>query len=277
MVCLRIILGLVLALAAGGQTPSDLFEKAPPRVDQSLRARVAKFYQAHVDGKFRLADQVVADDSKDAFFAADKPRYKGFEIVKIVYGDNYSAARVVTVCDTEMVSPMAGRFPIKAPLTSLWKIIDREWFLYIPPNTGVIDTPFGKMGAGQTSGNASSPIPARLPDAQSVQRQVRVDRTAVELSSYEPASAQVVVSSQMPGLVKLSLSYAAFPGFEAKLDRDEIGAGEKATVLFTCKPAGKTPKPAITVLLMVEQTRQEFPIRVTFRVPPEVQQRLPGR
>ena len=36
------------------------------------------FYQAHVDGKFRLADTVVHEDSKDAFFVADKNQYKSF-------------------------------------------------------------------------------------------------------------------------------------------------------------------------------------------------------
>ena len=50
-----------LMLTAGGflaaQPASDLLEKAPPHIDKLLRERVRFFYQAHVDGKFRLADQ----------------------------------------------------------------------------------------------------------------------------------------------------------------------------------------------------------------------------
>ena len=56
---------IVSALLA--QSPEELFEKAPPHVDQTLRERVKIFYQAHVDGKFRVADTVVHEDSKDAF------------------------------------------------------------------------------------------------------------------------------------------------------------------------------------------------------------------
>jgi len=42
--------------------------------------RVRSFYQAYVDGKFRKAYDIVADDSKDAFLTATKPHYDGFEI-----------------------------------------------------------------------------------------------------------------------------------------------------------------------------------------------------
>ncbi len=32
-----------------------------------------EFYQYHVDSKFRKAEELVADDSKDGFYAANKP------------------------------------------------------------------------------------------------------------------------------------------------------------------------------------------------------------
>ena len=44
--------------------------KTADEMDEALRARIHKFYQAHVDAKYRIADQVVAEDSKDLFFAA---------------------------------------------------------------------------------------------------------------------------------------------------------------------------------------------------------------
>ena len=78
-----VFLAALLSTAALAQGPADLFQKAPPEMDQALRERVAAFLQAHVDGKFRLADQYVADESKDAFFEAHKRRYRDFEIVKV--------------------------------------------------------------------------------------------------------------------------------------------------------------------------------------------------
>jgi hypothetical protein len=272
MVSPRITLFLALACSVFGQAPSDLFDKAPPPVDEALRARVAKFYQAHVDGKFRVADQVVADDSKDAFFGADKTRYKAFEITKIAYSDRFTRARVITTCDSEFVTIMS-RFPVKMPLTTLWKLESGEWFWYVEPRSDGIDTPFGRMSAGKAGGR--SPFPAKMPDAAAILKQVKVDRTEVKLSSFEPASAEVTVSNQMPGSISLSLSFNGFPGFKARLDRTELGAGESARVLLECKPEDQRPKPTLTLQLTVEPTGQVIPIRVLFAVPPEIEKTLP--
>jgi len=46
---------VLLTAALWGQQAQELLEKAPPEVDDALRARVTKFYQAMVDGKFRAA------------------------------------------------------------------------------------------------------------------------------------------------------------------------------------------------------------------------------
>ena len=69
--------------AVFAQTPTDVFHKAPPHVDEALRTRVSQFLQAHVDGKFRNAIDLVADNSKDFYFAMEKRKYLSFEIVKI--------------------------------------------------------------------------------------------------------------------------------------------------------------------------------------------------
>ena len=60
------------AVVAAQTKPTDIFEKAPPEVDNALRERVSKFFQAHVDGKFRLAEEVIAEDSKDFFYNMEK-------------------------------------------------------------------------------------------------------------------------------------------------------------------------------------------------------------
>ncbi len=275
MTCLRFAPALLLAAAACAQAPADLFEKAPPQVDEALRARVSKFYQAHVDGKFRAADQYVAEDSKDAFFEADKTRYKGFEITKITYEEQFTKARVVTTCDSDF---MAGPrpIPVKMPLTTLWKLVNGEWFWYALPRGESIATPFGRMAAGKGEGGSASFVnrsPAEA--AAEILKQVKVDRNEVKLSSYEPASAEVIVTNQMPGSINLSLDYAGFAGFKVALDRKSIGSGETARIRLECKPENKAAKPTLTVKLLVEPTGQTIPIRVTFAVPPEVEAKLP--
>lgn len=61
----RVSLLLLLVLGLYGQTATNPFDKAPIEVDTALRERIAKFYQAHVDKKPRLAEQYVAEDTKD--------------------------------------------------------------------------------------------------------------------------------------------------------------------------------------------------------------------
>lgn len=276
---MRLRLWPVLAVAAtlSAQTAAELFEKAPPEVDQALRERIRFFYQCHVDGKFRQADQVVAEDSKDAFFAAEKTRFRGFEIVRIVYSDNFTRARAVVAVDTDFAAPGLGKIPVKAPLTTLWKLENGQWWWYVDPNAGK-STPFGPMRAG--SGESSpSPFPFRIPsrpeDALGVLGKVTVDRTEVRLSSYEPASAAITVTNQMPGQVQLRLDYNGFPGFEARLEREELKANETTRLLLKVEPRDKAPKPTLTVNLRVEPLSQVIPIQVTFAVPPEVEKALP--
>ena len=90
-----------VAPALHAQDAKDLFDKAPPAVDEALRARIHQFYQAHVDGKYRIADQVVAEDSKDFYFAAQKPKYNSCETVRINYSENFTKADAVIACKAD--------------------------------------------------------------------------------------------------------------------------------------------------------------------------------
>jgi len=265
----------LVALCVWAQTAAELFEKAPPELDKALRERIAFFYQCHVDGKFRQADQVVAEDSKDAFFAAEKPRYRGFEIVRIVYSENFTRARAVVAVDTDFMAPGIGKMAVKAPLVSLWKLQDGQWWWYVDPEAGR-QTPFGTMRPGE---GGSSPfhlnIPTRPEEAIKLLGKVTADKTEVRLSSYEPASDVVTLTNQMPGQVNLHLEYNGFPGFEAKLERQALNANESVKLLLRVEPRDKSPKPTLTVNVRVEPLNQLIPIRVTFAVPPEVEKTLP--
>ena len=254
------------------QSPADLFHSAPPQVDQALRERVQKFYQAHVDGKFRLADQYVAEDSKDAFFEAEKTRYKSFQLIKIVYSDNFKRALATVSCDTEMLVGMQ-RVPVKIPLTTRWKLENGEWFWYAPPPTEAVDSPFGKMKPGADTGRPS--IPSTLPSPESLLQLVKVEPAAIGLSSYEAGSGEARITNGTGGTINLGLKYDAFPGFTARLDRTTLKDGESARLAIECRPADKSPKPTTTLRIEVEPFGAVFPVQVTFAVPPGVLDKLP--
>ncbi len=207
--------GLVLTVGAVlAQAPAELFQKAPPDIDEALRARVTKFYQAHVDGKFRAADEMVAEDSKDAFFAADKPRCRAFQIIRLSYSENFSRAKAVVGCDTEMLFPGVGLVPLKQPLGSSWKVLDGQWFWYVDPVSERKDvaTPFGTRKAAPGEQPASQGgMPAAPVSLESLSGLVKADKKELRFDLQKPATAQVTVTSQMPGRVTLSLEPAVVP------------------------------------------------------------------
>src|SRR6516164_2005091 len=143
------------------QAPADLFNKPPADVDRALRARISEFYQDHVDGKFRQADSLVAEETKDFYFASNKPKYLSFEIQRIDYSEGFTRAKATVLCEQYVMIPGFTDKPMKVPTPSTWKLVDGEWYWYIDPDS-LNETPFGKMKAGP--GDSSGP--RSLPNAQ---------------------------------------------------------------------------------------------------------------
>jgi hypothetical protein len=234
-----------------------------------------------VDGKFRIADQVVAEDSKDYFFAAPKPRYGGYEIVKIQYEPGFQKATVVTMCDGEW-TVRGQRMKIKMSVPSSWKIENGEWFWYVVPKDSW-DTPFGTMHAGaapaeQQSAQAAAAAMLRDPAAaaRSILESVRADKKELMLSSYEKSSGEVVITNGMQGAVRLRADVdGQFPGLSFTLDKTEVPAGEKAILKIVCEPRDKAAKPTLTARIFVEPTGQVIPVSLFFAIPPEIEKQIP--
>jgi hypothetical protein len=274
--------GIILA-----QEAANLFEKAPPDVEQALHARIAKFYQAFIDGKFRLADALVAEDSKDVFFAAEKKRYKSCDIGSITYSDKFTKAKAVVSCDTDYFM-MGQQFPVKLPLSSQWKLVDGEWFWYVTPvaEQDTYNTPFGPVKrprdreAGDPAAMPLPPSPAlRDPSAiiAQVSNGVRVDVTSLEFNTTKSSHQEIHVKNTMPGDVTVVASTSIL-GLSVKPGKTQVHSNEdlKLEVAF------KTDDPSITcgaclthpqdrlagdVILRVEPTGQEIPIHIKFVVP----------
>jgi hypothetical protein len=260
----------MLAAASFGQNGSDLFERAPAGIDEALRARVTQFYQSHVDGKFRAADELVAEDSKDAFFMADKSRYRGFQIMKISYSDDFTRATVAVACDTELVMP-AGVFPVKMPVSSKWKVVDGQWMWYtVPPEKGLA-TP---IGVNISPSKEQAAAPARTPpplaaavgpmDLESVSRMIRVDRQQVTFNPSAAGEQRVVVTSSMPGSVSLTLEPAKLEGFELSFDRTRLEQGQSATLLIRYQPSPDLKPAAATVNVVVAPILKTIPVQIRF-------------
>ena len=266
----KLLAPLVLGMCALAQQATDVFDKAPSEVDQALRDRVSKFYQAHVEGKFRQAEQYVAEDSKDTYYEMDKKRYFGFEIVKLVYEENYTKANVVTAVDMEWRTPRLGAVRVKAPISTKWKIDNGQWCWYVIPQDSV-QTPFGMMKDGPDDPTRSAPMSGpRWIEPSVVQSGVKADRQGVRLSTYETLSGAVRLTNTVPGVVKLEVMYTVTPGLSAKFEKTELKQGESTDLTFTYEPKQKIALQPMTATVRISPTNQEIPIRLEFALPPEV-------
>ena len=279
---LPLAMGLVLA-----QEAANIFEKAPPDVDDALRARIAKFYDAFVTGKFRQADAYVTEDSKDVFFAMEKKKYKACELGNIQYSDHFTKAVAVTSCDTTYF--MMGReIPIKLPITSQWRLENGEWFWYVIPisERTTMQTPIGvvpvpRPGDPSQQPAANSPGVNR-PDPASVvamvSKAVRIDRESIDINPTKASAEKVKVTNTMPGAVTIMAEFGGVAGLSVKPAKADIGAGQEATFVIAFDPddpaiqcteclSHPQSRTAGTVTLQVEPTGQKFPIQINYITP----------
>jgi len=273
---------LISAFTAVGQNSSDLFDKAPPAIDEALRARVDKFYDAFVAGKFKDAYPLVADDSQDAFFGVSKDQFKSFAIIKIQYSDNFTRARVVTAVKSDW--RWMGAVTLRTfPVNSNWKAIDGQWYWYYEQPT-MAPSPFSPTGLvpipSGVAPSAPPPIPKNFQGAaQGILSQVTVDKAAVRLRSYETSQDVVHVRNNMPGEVSLELDKPGIAGLKVTVGKTDLPAHEETTLVFEwrlddpeirCLDCAKRMSEHPVVQLRVMPTGQVFPISIAFEnAPPQ--------
>jgi len=252
-----------MASCLWGQSAADVFHKAPPAVDEALRARITKFFQIHVDGKFRQAEPLIAEDTKDFYYTANKPKYLSFEIRDITYSDDFTKAKAIVVTKMVVMAPGFLDKPVAVPIPSRWKVENGDWYWYVDPDELNV-TPFGKMKAG-TGGSASSGPPA-IPGPEEAARMlqgVKPDHEELELKAKQPGSVEFTIANTMQGKVTLTLDQLVFEGITAKLDTTELAPGATAHVVVDWKP-GRYRAQVIEARVRVQPTNQLLRLRVKF-------------
>jgi hypothetical protein len=275
---LTIFCGLVFA------QDQDVSDQAPAPVDEALRARVEAFYQAHVDAKFRQADQFVEEDSKDAFFVAEKPHYKSFQISKIIYSENFTRATVVTACKND-IAFRGERMPVTMPITTHWKLDDGTWFWYfVPPRDA--QTPFGamKLAPGQSDSPTPGSVIPRDPLAAAREilsretSKVTLDRASVTVDQTRSSKQEIHLKNELPGPISVSVAGSSFLGLSIKPAKSEVGPGEEIAVMIAfsfedpkiaCKECLVNPgvRPPVNATIRVEPSGQELPLKIIFTQP----------
>jgi hypothetical protein len=269
----------------------DSTDKAPPAVEEALRARVDQYYHAFMAGKFKDAYLLVADDSQDAFMAAGKEQFKACETIKIGFSDNFTKATVVESCKGEWKWHGTST-PTTFPITSTWKIVDGQWFWF---HVKATETPFpfspsGFVPVPQADSAAGKNSAAVMPGdfnvaAQGILARVSLDKQSVHLPTDESSQDVIHIHNAMPGVIKLQVDQLAVHGLTIALGKTELAANQDTTLTFqyrlddpeiACLDCAKKLRGTSTVALRVMPTGQTFSISIVFGLPIPAQVQHPA-
>ncbi len=261
-----------------GQAPTKV---APPpqKVEQALRARVQEFYQDFVDAKFRKADALVANDSKEFFFAMEKVPYKSFEGPKsITYSDKFHKARVVVQVEAELRNPRFGTMVVRPDLVSTWELINGKW--YWSQNRDFLDTPFGRRqipkdydenkvaGLHQAAGaNPEMPPGFHMVTPEELARQIKVDKQNVVLSSVVESEDSITVTNTLPGAVTVGINCPPMEGLTIRPEKQDLKPGESVKFVIHHTPRVTGPKSTLNAMVHVDPLSQNVPLRIDFAMP----------
>jgi hypothetical protein len=256
----------LLPLIAFAQAP-------PPEVDQALRARVNEFFQDHVDGDFRKAYNLVAEDTKEFYFSAQKNKLNSFQIDSIDYSDDFTRADVQLTC--QRMWKLSAQFKdvlVTVPMRTTWKLEDGKWFYSHDPRAETLFP--GTESKTPQAANAGDVVETKPPDLSekglaartaTILNQSSVDKSQVVLASDKASSDQVVFHNGYPGWVQVAVDPGPkVAGFSASVDKINLNSGEEAVLKISYDP-NDAPAPATRVVkLTVLPFNRTFSIAVGF-------------
>jgi hypothetical protein len=224
----RLLFPVAAVSAAWAQQPAPAAAKA----EAALRARVEQFYQLQVDKKFRQAEALVAEDSKDEYYDGAKQDIRSFEIQKIELQNDNTRAVVTLKRKVVLKSALIGPQQFEMPLLSRWKVESGQWVWYIDPAT-VGQTPFGQMKkpSPEEIKRAPLPPPADRMNVANLRKQVTADRNSVALDASNPDQT-VTFTNRMPGSITLELTQPQLADVSVELEKSNLKAGETSALRF---------------------------------------------
>ena len=265
-----------LALTVQGQAPTDIFEKAPPGVEDALRARVDAFYQTWIEGKFRAGEKFVAEDAQEFYYSMQKQKFAGCEIIRLKYEREFNDAIVTVSCKGKW-NIQGQELDTTLAHTDFWAIEKGQW-VWTVRQVKALDTPFGTSrfdnGVDDKLFNKENGLPKDFNAVgAALLRQITVDKQFVELSSFTKSSAVVTIKNGLNGYIDLTANANPTPpGLSLTFDKTNVPAKSEAKLTIAFDPKeNKSAKPGITVTITVEQTGRPFPVQVTFAIPEELQ------
>lgn len=246
--------------------------------EEELRARVAEFLQYHVEGNFRKAYEMVAEDTKDEYFATGKMQLKSFTIDSVKLTDNNQKAVVNSTVKRDWQIRMQTS-EVVVPMVTTWKIENGKWVWYHDLK-GAWLTPMGPSNVEPPKRNADGTIeiPKNLnadviaAAARSILSGSSIDKNQVRLNVEKASSDKVIFTNGAQGAIRVSLGpMRQIPGFTAALDKYDVSGGEKIGLTLSYDPPENAEKPEpVVVRILTEPLNQAYEISVRFLTADEI-------
>ncbi len=251
--------GLLAAMVWAGQAQS-IFRKAPPDVEEALLARVQQFYSLYEQAKFRQAEVVVAEESRDLYYGMSKVPIRGFHVENIEWADDFQSAKVLVSC--RYVTPRTATAEIYVPVTGNWTRRNGQWFLLIVPRT---TSPWGPMRFDDPS--KSKPEPFQRPTVEAVTTggfRVVPEKLMFAGAGPGPVSRTVVISNNMPGPLRLEIEDTKLPGLALTLSDKTVPAKSQVTLQAKYNPEAGKLSGTHEIKISVQPINQSITIPLQF-------------
>ncbi len=223
----------------------------PPEVDQALRAQATAFLKYQMEGKFREAYGLVAEDSQDYYLGAVKEKSASAELQKIEYSDNFTKAAVTSASKQTLM--MEAR-PIEIPSGRIdqWKLENGQWKWYHDASRDMVTTLVGAMPAATPGSPAATApkLPKEITPEAAVEAMKRVpapksqvptlNRQNMPFTVGQESTEEIVFHNNTPGQVRVDADLIAdFPGFVVQPKKFLLKAQEETTFKVSYHPSDK--------------------------------------
>jgi len=237
---------LAVPLLSLAQAPAP-----PAEVDQALRAQATAFLKFQMEGNFRKAYELVAEDSQDYYLGAAKEKSASIELQKIEYSDNFTKAAVTSASKQTLM--LEGR-PVEIPSGRVdrWKLENGQWKWYHDASKDTVVTVVGAMPAA-TKGSPATQAP-KLPkeitpeEAEKAVKSIpapasavpTLNRQTIPFTVGQESTQEIVYHNNAPGEIRVDADLIAdFPGFTVQPKKFQLKAQEEITFKVTYHPSDK--------------------------------------
>jgi hypothetical protein len=260
------ILAVALAASSAAQPAGAIFKKAPPEVESALRARIKQFVELQQQKKYRQAEALVCEESKDEYYGSPKKPLDNWELSEIAYEEGHSKASAIIVLDSVMTT-VGGVFAMKQPWATRWKVENGAWCVYFPdPLIEGRKTPFGVIQANERKDVADPAVLMQnRPRVASFNQPVKLSKALVTLNSAAKSSDEIEVANALPGPIRIEVVQQKVPGLSWDVTPAEVAPNSKGTVKFLYDPPNNFPKSDVQMNLLIQPLGLKVPVTILFQ------------